>query len=137
MLEESSIFRFFGRHKKSVFTFLLFIAYAGAVFWSNYQSLQKVQENALIQFRLETEKQASAISYFFSERQIEAAELAESEAVVNFFRNRDLGMSFQYGLGVNVQLIEDRFEYVARKKRGSAWACGAFLSAKVSQAWPL
>ena len=119
MLEESSIFRFFGRHKKSVFTFLLFIAYAGAVFWSNYQSLQKVQENALVQFQLETEKQASAISYFFSERQIEAAELAESEAVVNFFRNRDLGMSYQYGLGVNVQLIEDRFEYVARKKRGS------------------
>lgn len=119
MQEEHSVFPFLARHKKSVLTFLLFIAYAGAVFWSNYHSLQRVQENALAQFQLEAEKQAYAISYFFSERRVEATELAESEPVVNFFHNRDLGMSYQYGLGVNVQLIEDRFEYVASRKRGS------------------
>ena len=109
----------FARHKKSVLTFLLFIAYAGAVFWSNYLSLQRAQENAFERFQLAAEKQASAISYFFSERRIEIAELAESEPIVNFFKNRDVGMSYQYGLGVNIQLIEDRFEYVASKKRGS------------------
>jgi signal transduction histidine kinase/CheY-like chemotaxis protein/HPt (histidine-containing phosphotransfer) domain-containing protein len=118
MQEEKGVFSFIGRHKKSALTFLLFITYAGAVFWSNYLSLQRVQNDAQAQFLLEAEKQASAISYFFAERQIETAELAESEQVVNFFRNRDLGMSYQYGLGVNVQMIEDRFEYVAKRKRG-------------------
>ena len=116
--DERGLLHFFGRHKKSALTFLLFITYAGAVFWSNYASLQRVQGNAQTQFLLEAEKQASAISYFFSERQLETAELAESEPVVNFFRNRDLGMSFQYGLGVNVQMIEDRFEHIATRKRG-------------------
>jgi len=117
MQEERSFLQFLAKHKKSVITFLLFIAYAGAVFWSNYQSLHRIQDNARIQFQLEAEKQASAISYFFSERRIETTELAESEPVVNFFRNLDLGMSFQYGLGVNVQLIEDRFQTIANKKR--------------------
>ena len=117
MQEERSLFSFLARHKKSVLTFLIFIAYAGAVFWSNYQSLQSAQENALLQFRMESEKQAYALSYFFSERRSDAVELAESEPVVNFFRNRDLGMSYQYGLGVNIQLIEDRFEYVFNRKR--------------------
>ena len=111
---------FLSEHKKSVITFLLFIAYAGAVFWSNFLSLQRVQQDALVQFRLEAEKQASAISYFFSERRIEVAELAESEPVLNFFRNRDLGMSYRYGLGFNVQSIEDRFEYIASRKRGDS-----------------
>ncbi len=119
MKEERSILIFLADHKKSVITFLLFIAYAAAVFWSNLHSLQRLQQDALVQFRLEAEKQASAVSYFFSERRIEIADLAESEPVVNFFRNRDLGMSYRYGLGVNIQLIEDRFERVARKKRGS------------------
>lgn len=107
---------FLRQYKKSVATFLLFIAYAGAVFWGNYLSLQKLQQNAQVQFKLETEKQASAIAYFFSERRNDVAELAESAAVTNFFVNRDLGMSYQYGLGVNVQLIEDRFEYLTNNR---------------------
>ena len=118
MPETPSLSAFFARHKKSVLTFLLFIAYAGAVFWSNYLSLQRAQENALSRFQLAAEKQASAISYFFSERRIEVSELADSEPIVSFFKNRDVGMSYQYGLGVNIQLIEDRFEHIASRKRG-------------------
>jgi len=109
--------QFYKRYKKSVFTFLLFIAYAGAVFWSNFDSLQQLQNDSLRQFQLETEKQSAAISYYFSERRNDIEELAGSEPVVNFFRNRDLGMTFQYGLGVNVELIEDRFEQIALRKR--------------------
>ncbi len=104
-------------YKKSVITFVLFIAYAGAVFWSNYDSLRQLQRDALIQFQLETEKQAAAISYYFSERRNDIFELAGSEQVVSFFKNRDLGMTYQYGLGMNVQVIEDRFEQIINRKR--------------------
>ena len=105
------------RHKKSLITLALFVVYAAAVFWVNYSSLHRLQENSLTQFRLETEKQASAISYFFSERISDISELAESSVVEAFFTNRDLGMSYEYGLGVNVQLIENRFERIAQRKR--------------------
>ena len=105
------------RFWKSVLTFLLFIAYAGAVFWSNYDSLRQLQRDALLQFQLETEKQAAAISYYFSERRNDIFELAGSEPIVNFLKNRDLGMTYEYGLGMNVQVIEDRFEQIVNRKR--------------------
>ena len=108
---------FFTRYKKSVVSFLLFIAYAGAVFWSSYDSLRQLQSDALRQFQLEAEKQSAAISYYFSERSNDIFELASAETIVNFFRNRDLGMTFQYGLGVNVELIEERLEQIAQRKR--------------------
>jgi signal transduction histidine kinase/CheY-like chemotaxis protein/HPt (histidine-containing phosphotransfer) domain-containing protein len=108
---------FLREHRKSVYTLLIFVAYAGAVFWGNYASLQRLQESALIQFQLEAEKQASAISYYFSERRNDLSELAESEVIVSFFVNRDMGMSYTYGLGVNVQFIEDHFERMAERKQ--------------------
>src|ERR1035437_7983115 len=115
-LERGMVSLFFKRYKKSLATFLLFMTYAGAVFWSNYDSLRQLQVDALLQFQLETEKQSAVISYFFSERRNDIYELAGSEPVVNFFANSDLGMTYQYGLGVNVQLIEDRFEQIAGRK---------------------
>lgn len=122
------MFLFLKRYRKSLFIFLLFVVYAGAVLWGNYVSLQRLRENSLVQFQLETEKQASAISYFFSERQSDIAELAESEVVAHFFKNLDLGMTPQYGLGVNVQLIEDRFERTALRRRiGGQAVYSAFL----------
>ena len=108
---------FFQQYRKSLLIFLLFVVYAGVVFWSSYASLRHLRESALVQFRLETEKQASAISYYFSERRSDVFELAESGVVLDFFRNSDLGMSYQYGLGLNVQLIESSFERLNARKQ--------------------
>ena len=115
--EETGRFRYLARYKKSIITLLIFVTYAGAVFWGNFTSMQRLQGNALTQFKLETEKQASAISYFFSERRNDISELAESDTIGSFFANRDLGMTYEYGLGLNVQVIEDRLEAVATRKR--------------------
>ena len=117
MVETRSTSSFFTRYKKSVVSFLLFIAYAAAVFWSNFDSLRQLQSDALRQFQLESEKQSAAISYYFSERRNDIFELASAETILNFFINRDLGMTFQYGLGVNIELIEERLEEVAQRKR--------------------
>jgi signal transduction histidine kinase/CheY-like chemotaxis protein/HPt (histidine-containing phosphotransfer) domain-containing protein len=116
-LKGSRVRALFKGHKKSVITLLLFVAYAGVVFWSNYYSQQRLQQNAQSQFYLDTERQAAAISYYFSERRNDITELAESEGVLNFFRNRDLGMSLRYGLGISVQALEDRFERIAARKQ--------------------
>jgi len=110
-------FPVFRSDKKSLITFLIFVVYAGVAFWGNYDSGRQLQNDALLRFQLETEKQAAAISYYFTERQNDVFELAESEQVTGFFKNRDLGMSYQYGLGMNVELIEDRFTQVMDRKR--------------------
>ena len=116
--EEENIFSsLMARHKKSLITLLVFLTYAASVFWLNYSSIQRLQENSRIQFQLETEKQASAISYFFSERISDISDLVEASVVKAFFTNRDLGMSYEYGLGVNVQLIEDRFLRMVKRKQ--------------------
>ncbi len=118
----------FQEYRRSLLTFLIFISYAAVVFWGNYQFLQKLQENASIQQRLESEKRASVIAYYFSSRQDDVRDLAESEVIGGFFNNRDMGMSFQYGLGVNVELIEARFErMVAMKRVGDYPAYSGFV----------
>ncbi len=116
-LPDRSIFYLLKSYKKSVVSLLLLIVYAMVVFWSNYESLRQLQTDALLQFQLETEKQAAAISYYFSERRNDIIELAGAEPVVSFFKNRDLGMSYEYGLGMNVQVVEDRFEQIVKRKR--------------------
>ncbi|MFT3849511.1 MAG: response regulator [Propionivibrio sp.] len=110
-------FPYLARYRRSIVTLLIFVTYAGAVFWGNYTSMQRLRDSALTQFKLETEKQASAISYFFSERRNDISELAESETIGSFFANRDLGMTYAYGLGLNVQVIEDRLEKIVARKR--------------------
>ena len=118
MTKRSRPLLFLAKYKTSVLTLLIFIAYAGAVFWSNYQSLTAANDNALRQFMAESERHAHTLSYFFSERRNDVVELAESAPVVDFFQNRDLGMSYRYGLGVNIQLIEDRFDYLTARTPG-------------------
>ena len=115
--ENPDMGRVFQGYKRSLLTFLIFIVYAAAVFCGNYQPLQKLRENALLQLQLECEKRASAIAYYFSSRRDDVADLAESEVIGSFFNNRDLGMSPQYGLGVNIELIEARFEHMVATKR--------------------
>ena len=117
MMKQSRLLLFLAKYKTSILTLLIFIAYAGAVFWSNYQALTAANENALRQFQAESERHAHTLSYFFSERRNDVNELAESTPIVDFFQNRDLGMSYRYGLSVNIQLIEDRFNYLTTRLR--------------------
>ena len=118
MMKQSRLLLFLAKYKTSILTLLIFIAYAGAVFWSNYQALTAANENALRQFQAESERHAHTLSYFFSERRNDVNELAESTPIVDFFQNRDLGMSYRYGLSVNIQLIEDRFNYLTTRLPG-------------------
>ena len=120
MTKQSRPMLFLANYKTSILTLLIFIAYAGAVFWSNYQSLTAANDNASRQFQAESERHAHSLSYFFSERRNDVVELAESTPVIDFFQNRDLGMSYRYGLGVNIQLIEDRFDYLTTRTSGDA-----------------
>lgn len=66
---------------------------------------------------LETEKQATTIGYFFSERHNDIQELAESAAVRNYFSNLDLGMSYEYGLALSLDQVRERFRRLTEQKK--------------------
>ena len=85
----------------------------------SYVAQTKVQQLGVRNFRQHLEKRASAVSYFFAERQNDLENLAASREVSAFFENQALGMSMLYGLRANLISIEKAFErLIATRKLG-------------------
>ncbi|WP_079433131.1 ATP-binding protein [Zoogloea sp. LCSB751] len=105
------------RYRKSAIAFLLFLAYAIALFAHNISVQHRLRDNLLDAAQLELDKQAGALSYYFAERHNDLTDLAASEAVASYFGGTDLGMTEAYGLGVHVQAIEDKFAHLIAQKR--------------------
>jgi len=112
-----SVEPFLKRYAKSAIAFLTFIAYAVGVLFYNLHIQQRLEQNLLDSARLELEKDAGGLSYYFSERRNDLADLATSEVIANYFSSRDMGMSLEYGLSINIQAIVDKFEHLLEQKR--------------------
>src|SRR5215471_14125597 len=91
---------------------LLFLAYTGLLVWNNYAAQVELRKSAIARVKLDTEKRAAAITYFFSERRKDVRNLAASRAVATFFTNQALKMSMEYGLRANLLAIREHFDYV-------------------------
>ena len=105
------------RYRKSAIAFAIFIAYAVGLLFYNLGLQQRLEQNLLDAARLELEKEAGGLSYYFSERRNDLADLAASEVVANYFSSHDLGMSVEYGLSINIQAVADKFEHLLEQKR--------------------
>lgn len=107
------------RYRKSFIAIILFAIYAAALFFHNLSVQQRLEQSLLDAASLELAKRAETISAYFSERHNTLANMAGSDALNNYFAGHDLGMSIEYGLGVHIQLVEDRFEQlIAREHIG-------------------
>jgi signal transduction histidine kinase/CheY-like chemotaxis protein len=93
-----------------VTTCILLVLFVGLLLTLNYRSQVALQESTLKQFRLDLEKRAATLGYFFSERSNDLRSLLISQAVTGYFGNVALGMSEQYGLKVNLFSIEQLFK---------------------------
>jgi|GEM_PF-549386 len=69
------------------------------------------------QARLLVEKQAAAVGFFFSEQRDAIQELTRSSALKNFFANRALGMSMEYGLRASLHAVGEELGRVRERKR--------------------
>ncbi|WP_442770086.1 ATP-binding protein [Zoogloea ramigera] len=103
--------------RKYLVALLLFIVYAVALFVHNLSVQQRLEQSLLDGASLELAKQADSVSAYLSERHNSLANLAASDAVANYFAGRDLGMSIEYGLGLHLQNIEDRFAQLIEQER--------------------
>ena len=100
------------RYRKSLIAVLIFIAYAAGLFVHNLDVRQRLQQNLLDSVQLELTRQADGLAYYFTERHNDLADLAASEPIANYFGGVDLGMSTQYGLGIHVMAVEEKFAHI-------------------------
>ena len=82
-----------------------------------YVGQQHLRQSLYDQAHLLLEKQAAAVSYFITDQQDEIGELAKSAVLDNFFANRALGMSMQYGLRASLLAVQAEFERLRKRKQ--------------------
>ena len=89
---------------------LLLVAYIVFLLISNVQSQLALRQASLNRFHLDLEKRAASLGYFFAERKYDLKVIAHSREINNYFFNKALGMSEQYGLMVNLFMIRQLLE---------------------------
>ena len=77
----------------------------------------KLIDAAHEQLRLDLEKRAAALSYFYGVRRDDLEGLASSRSFGVFFSNRALGMSMEYGLSASLLDMHRQFTLLAGGKR--------------------
>jgi PAS domain S-box-containing protein len=85
--------------------------------WENYASQVTLHGSALNQLGYDTEKLATAASYFYSERKDDLKDLAKGRELSIFFENKALGMSMEYGLRASLIAINKSFERLLNEKK--------------------
>ena len=71
----------------------------------SFYSYSSRNQFALNQLKIDAEKLAEALSYFFSERKDDIKTLVGTSTLANYFTNQDLGMSMEYGLKASLNAI--------------------------------
>ena len=114
MSSDDSLLR---RYRKSFIAILIFIVYAVSLLVHNLGVREQLRQNLIDAAQLDLVRRADALSYYFTERHNDLNDLAESEVVASYFGSFDLGMSAEYGLAIQIQAIEDKFDKLIERKR--------------------
>ena len=93
------------------------VGYIAFLLIANYHSQIELQKSGSEQMRLDTEKHADAIGYFFSEQKDHLKNLAEKREISAFYENKALGMSMEYGLGYSLFGIGKVFDRFLENRR--------------------
>lgn len=96
-----------GRHAPLILVGL-FVAYTLALLWSVFSSQLLLLEATDRRLLADSERRAAVIADFFDERLHDAAQIAESREIQDYFVNQALGMSSRYGLNLSLDAIDRR-----------------------------
>lgn len=92
------------------------VIYTGALLWQSVGARIELRTSILSDWRVDAERRAAAISYFFSERSNDVSDLAGSPAVTGYHANRALKVSLEHGLRDNLDAIEEAFSRLRANK---------------------
>lgn len=103
------------RTRTIMFAGLLLGAYIALLMGLVFVGQQHLRQSLYDQAHLALEKQAAAVGYFVTEQQAKIEELARSAVLDNYFANRALGMSMQYGLRASLLAVEEAMERLRQR----------------------
>jgi len=107
-----------GRRNFTVYAASFFlIAYLLLLLGTTYVSQQELKQAAIEAVKVELEKRASALSYFYSERKNDIVTLGKNHSLGVFFSNQDLGMSMAYGLKASLLSVKNTFNQLVENKQ--------------------
>ena len=95
---------------------LVLIGYIGYLVVSHYRSRLALQDSQFRQVTQDIEKRATAVRYFFSEREDDLRHLSDSREISIYFENQALGMSMEYGLQASLYAVQDLFDRLRQGK---------------------
>ncbi len=96
---------------------LALVVYMGYLLRGLHQSRQELQKSAHARILLDSDKRATALGYFFSERVNDLGELADNRELLAYFENEALGMSMEYGLAASLDGADAALRTFLGKKR--------------------
>jgi len=82
-----------------------------------YLGQRHLRQSLFDQAQLAIEKQAAAVGYFLTEQQDQIKEFTRNPTLNNFFANRALGMSMQYGLRASLLAVRDELDRLLSRKK--------------------
>lgn len=106
-----------GKNTVLVLSSILLLGVVGGLIYFNYLSLQDLQKTALDQWEQQAEKRALTLNYFFSERFYDLQNIINSREIKQYYHNKALGMSMQYGLRASLGTIENFFKTFITARR--------------------
>ena len=96
---------------------LALVVYMSSLLVDLYQSRHELQQSAWDRVLLDSDKRATALSYFFSERVSDLGDLDDNPELLAYFENEALGMSMEYGLGASLDAASEALQAFLAKKR--------------------
>ncbi|MBE9546568.1 MAG: hypothetical protein IMF10_03610, partial [Proteobacteria bacterium] len=93
------------------------VVFIGFLLISIYLSQVDLQKTAIERLMHDTEKTATAVSYFCTERRSDVKNLAMARAIDIFFENRALGMTMDYGLRASLVGVSDRTSRLVKERK--------------------
>lgn len=96
---------------------IVLIVYVGSLLWSNYVAQTKFVVTFQKRIISNFERQATAVGYFFSEREQDLRVLSDSNEIFTYFENKALGMSMEYGLATSLVEMRQPFTTLLQTRK--------------------
>lgn len=97
---------------------IAFSVYSVILLWNIFESQNQLRASRQERVLADSQRRATQIGDYLSQRLVEVKDLAESPELDTYFVNRDLGMSMQYGLATSLSGIDERFErHISERNR--------------------
>lgn len=93
------------------------VGYIAFLLVANYQSHQRLVNEAVERIKEDLTKRSVAVSYFSSERINDVKAIAAGRELAFYYSNKALGMSLRYGLSANIDEIKSSFDRLLKEKR--------------------